>query len=98
MISADYKVGPYDGIDCRTALNSFAQTFETKWWIVGTTLFLGKCEHRETLELAYSAAGTAASEKSESMSPSVRRKQRAFDSSLSMPWKRGAYSYSNVLA
>ena len=44
------------------------------------------------------AAGPSVSEKSESMSPSVRRKQRAFDSSLSMPWKRGAYSYSNVLA
>ncbi len=43
------------------------------------------------------AAGPSVSEKSESMSPSVRRKQRAFDSSLSMPWRRREYSYSSVL-
>lgn len=59
VIAADYKAITYDGIDCLTALNRIAETFETEWWIVGTTLYLGKCEHGEPLELGYAADGTA---------------------------------------
>ena len=59
VIAADYKVITYDGIDCLTALNRIAETFETEWWIVGTTIYLGKCEHGELLELGYAADGTA---------------------------------------
>ncbi len=59
VIAADYKAVTYDGIDCLTALNRIAETFETEWWIVGTTLYLGKCEHGEPLELGYAADGTA---------------------------------------
>lgn len=59
VIAADYKVVTYDGIDCLTALNRIAETFETEWWIVGTTLYLGKCEHGEPLVLGYAADGTA---------------------------------------
>ena len=59
VIAADYKVVTYDGIDCLTALNRIAETFETEWWIVGTTLYLGKCEHGEPMGLGYAADGTA---------------------------------------
>ena len=59
VIAADYKVITYGGIDCLTALNRIAETFETEWWIVGTTIYLGKCEHGELLELGYAADGTA---------------------------------------
>lgn len=59
VIAADYKVVTYDGIDCLTALNRIAETFETEWWIVGTSLYLGKCEHGEPLVLGYAADGTA---------------------------------------
>lgn len=59
VIAADYKVITYDGIDCLTALNRIAETFETEWWIVGTTIYLSKCERGELLELGYAADGTA---------------------------------------
>lgn len=59
VIAADYKVITYDGIDCLTALNRIAETFETEWWIVGTTIYLSKCERGELLELGYTADGTA---------------------------------------
>ena len=59
VIAADYKVITYDGIDCLTALNRIAETFETEWWIVGTTIYLSKCEHGELLELGYAADGNA---------------------------------------
>lgn len=53
VIDSDYKAVTYDGIDCLTALNRIAETFETEWWIVGTTIYLSKCEHGELLELGY---------------------------------------------
>ena len=53
VIDSDYKAITYDGIDCLTALNRIAETFETEWWIVGTTIYLSKCEHGELIELAY---------------------------------------------
>lgn len=53
VIDSDYKAVTYDGIDCLTALNRIAETFETEWWIVGTTIYLSKCEHGEQLELGY---------------------------------------------
>jgi len=59
VIAADYKAITYDGIDCLTALNRIAETFETEWWIVGTTIYLSKCERGEPLELGYAADGTA---------------------------------------
>lgn len=59
VIAADYKVITYDGIDCLTALNRIAETFETEWWIVGTTIYLCKCERGELIELGYAADGTA---------------------------------------
>lgn len=59
VIAADCKVITYDGIDCLTALNRIAETFETEWWIVGTTIYLSKCERGELLELGYTADGTA---------------------------------------
>ena len=59
VIAADNKVITYDGIDCLTALNRIAETFETEWWIVGTTIYLSKCEHGELLELGYAADGNA---------------------------------------
>ena len=40
VIDSDYKAVTYDGIDCLTALNRIAETFETEWWIVGTTIYL----------------------------------------------------------
>ena len=53
VIDSDYKAVTYDGIDCLTALNRIAETFETEWWIVGTTIYLSKCEHGGLLELGY---------------------------------------------
>ena len=53
VIDSDYKAITYDGIDCLTALNRIAETFETEWWIVGTTIYLSKCEHGELIELGY---------------------------------------------
>lgn len=53
VIDSDYKAITYDGIDCLTALNRIAETFETEWWIVGTTIYLSKCEYGELIELGY---------------------------------------------
>lgn len=57
VISGDYKTITYEGIDCLTALNLIAETFETEWWISGTTIYLSKCEHGELLELGYDPTG-----------------------------------------
>lgn len=57
VISSDYKTITYEGIDCLTALNLIAETFETEWWISGTTIYLSKCEHGELLELGYDPTG-----------------------------------------
>ncbi len=58
VISADHEAITYDGIDCLTALNRMADTFETEWWIAGTTINLCKCEHGELVELGYAEDGT----------------------------------------
>ena len=34
----------YDGVDVIAALNLIAEQYECEWWIVGKTIFFGKCE------------------------------------------------------
>lgn len=41
----------YDGVDVIAALNLIAEQYECEWWIVGKTIFFGKCETGSELVL-----------------------------------------------
>lgn len=53
VISAPNKDITYDSTFCFDALQKIAETFETEWWIEGTTIHLTRCEQGDLLELGY---------------------------------------------
>lgn len=53
------KVITYEGVDCLSALNMIAQTFETEWYIQGNTINLCKCELGDRVSLGYMQGATS---------------------------------------
>lgn len=43
----------YDSTFCFDALNKIAETFETEWWVEGTTINMSRCEFGTQIELGY---------------------------------------------
>lgn len=43
----------YDNIFCFDALSKIATSFNTEWWIEGTTINLSRCEHGASIPLGY---------------------------------------------
>lgn len=43
----------YDNTYCVDALGKIAETFNTEWWIEGTTINMSRCEHGVPIELGY---------------------------------------------
>lgn len=43
----------YDSTFCFDALNKIAETFETEWWVEGTTINMSHCEFGTQIELGY---------------------------------------------
>ncbi|KAA6351219.1 hypothetical protein EZS27_001365 [termite gut metagenome] len=53
VVSSVRKTVVYDTVNCFDALKKLAETYETEWWVEGTTLNLSRCEHGALLELGY---------------------------------------------
>ncbi|KAA6326858.1 hypothetical protein EZS27_024090 [termite gut metagenome] len=53
VISSARKTITYDAVNCFDGLKKLAETYETEWWVEGTTLNLSRCEHGTPLELGY---------------------------------------------
>lgn len=53
VLTASRQTIEYKSMFCIDALAEIAKTFDTEWWVEGTTINLCKCEHGTPVELGY---------------------------------------------